>query len=181
MQTDINLIKTATEFSGEFMVLQERLRLGSVIATGALLLVGLILGGMYFFLQTRLTTLKAQESTLTSTLTKSSVKEGLYLSFKDRVSIVSKVMKLQMPHAGVLNSLRTIAPAGALSAFSVDEKNTVTTSITVSSVEDLGTFVANILKVAKSGGIKNPILEGVTLEKGGTFKMTLSFVGVPQP
>ncbi len=177
---DINLIKAQTEFSPDLILLEQRLRQASYIAISAVLFFGMIAAGTYFFLQARVSELKSEEQRLSTAISKSSRKEGLYLSFKDRVTVVSKITSLQIPLSVVMESIRRIVPTAALSAFAIDEKRTVSTSITASSVEDLVTFVANVFTETKNQRIKNPVLEGITLGKDGTYKMTLSFTAVTQ-
>lgn len=175
--SDINLIKAHTEFSPELITIERRLKTASFIAIMSLLVGGLLVGGTYFFLQARLESLKQEEHRLMDSLSRTSQKEGLYLSLKDRVSLVSKVVAQQISQADVLPILGRIAPPGqSVAGFSVDEKRSVSVGIVATSVEDLAASVTRVVEEAKSQHIRNPVLEGVTLTKEGAFRMALSFV-----
>lgn len=178
---NINLIKAQTEVSPEILFLEKKLRTASYIGTGAFLILSMIFAGIYFFLSTRVSALKNEEARLTTGITKSLVKEELYLSFKDRATLVSKIVREQTPLGMVFESIRRVAPAPLLSAFSMDAKNTVSASVTVNTVEDLMAVVTRVVSETKNQRIKNPVLEGISIDRSGLLKMTVSYIAVAKP
>lgn len=173
-RVDINLIKSQTEFSPQISSIEKKLRFFSMITVITLIVIGTLTAGTYIFLKAKRGNLMKQQDALTKAIALYAKKEGFYLFIKDRTGLVLKAIPYQKKWSGVMDTVLKIAPPPALVGFSVDEKEQVTLQVATASVEDLFPIADAVGRETKDGHIKNPVLAGVQLGKGGAVKAIIT-------
>lgn len=174
--TSINLISTQAGQGPEFGALAATLKkvcYGSVII---FLASGLIVGAAYAFVRIQIGRLNEEKSTFAQAISASSVKEGLLLSLKNRIAVMDKLATSEKHMDILFNRISEIGATAPIKSFTLDDKNQVTMITQVNAIEQ-GILVTDaVIKEALAGNLTKPSLVSMTLDKTGTYNLTVSFV-----
>lgn len=174
-QNTINLLRTKST-SPELLYWANRLRVAGIVSVGALLISGLVLGGVYLFLRKDTERLEQNKSELISRVSQERVKEGLLLSLKQRIGVAAKIQETEHSLGVVLDTVNRIADAKELIAVTSDEKQQIRIIVKTGSVEEAARVIANVLRMVQAKLVINPQLVGLDLGSDGSVRITIAFV-----
>lgn len=177
-QSSINLISTKTGLSPEVELIENSVRRASTISIFVFLAAGFLIGGLYLYFSSQLTSLEAMRTELRSQINSAKKNEGLLVSIKDRTRIVERAMASQRPWAETLDLLGTVAVPPALASVSVGEQNKIEITIQDGSIEAMRAPIATLISYANEGKIRNPVLQSVQFDKTGVVIVAVSFTMV---
>lgn len=173
----LNLIQTKTNVSKELELLDtwiSRVSIGSLIL---LMVSGVLVGSIFFFLRSREAQLVGQKSSLVADVSQETTKEGLLLAIKRRSTIVDTLIGKQKSFQEFFATLSRIAPAANLNSVSFDEQNKTVIVIHTDTIGEVLTIVDVLVKETTDQKIRNPELISLTFEREGGIQASFSFVG----
>lgn len=176
--SDINLLKAKTMLTPQMVAIEGQLRTASRVVIIALLSLSLFFGVGYVILSRQYGAVSAQRQLFMTAIEGELPKEGLYLSLKDRIAIVSHIIEQQRSWLGVLDMIDRVTATGARTSFAVNEKDEVSLSITNETLEETFGVVDRILAEVTAKTMANPILESVQYQEDGTVRVSLTFTPI---
>lgn len=178
MPAEINLLRSKTRFSPEISALIGQLRRISLVVIFAVLMVGLTVGAIFFYLQLSLTSLLNQKNQLLAEINANARKEALYREIKAELGIAARVMGSQKSWNAPAQSVLALTAPPTLSSFSVDDKSQITLNISTANVESAAGIVGSVVSLVGQNKAKNPVLEDFSLDKKGGVRMLISFMPI---
>lgn len=181
MQTSpnsINLIRTKTDVSPQFTLIETSLRRVSILALGVFLLVGILTGSLYFYYSSQLKTLDSARENYRKQIRTAKNIEGLLTAIKDRTRIVERAMSSQRPLGETLKLLSTVTVPPQLSSVSIDEQSTIEITLQGNTITDILPPVTTLILYANQGRVRNPELRSVQFAKNGLVTVSLIFSAV---
>lgn len=172
----INLISTNIEYTPEFSGLYGTLRRISYGSLILFIVLGVIVGGIAAYLSARENNLTAQKDALTATMNQVSVKEGLLLTVRQRVSVIDKITLSQKQIAPLFTAIDNILSGGQLISLSLDEVGQTVLTAHVNTLENAISLVDSLLASSQSKALTKPALTSFTIAKDGGFDIAVSFV-----
>lgn len=160
---------------GQFSRIEEGLRIISLWSLGGLFVVGLIVGGAFFYLRTQSERIGVQRTAVAKEINAQSAKEGLLLSLKDRVGIANKALDAAKPWGRIFAILTDIAYEEAFSTVSIDETGRVSTGLELASIDETVDVVTNIMALAGERTLRTPQMLSFALGDDGRVLLTVSF------
>lgn len=176
--SEINLIKTKTMISPQLMAMEEQVRSASVLMLVGIFSASLFFGVGYVMIARRYAALSLQKQALMSAVEEDRSTEGLYVSLRERIGIISRVLEKQRSWSEVLDLIDRVTGSGAMTSFTVDEKNEVHLSLTSQTLEDALGMVDRLRSEVVRRKIANPILESVQYRKDGTVRLAVTFAPI---
>lgn len=176
--SDINLLKAKTMLTPQLVAIEGQLRTASLVLLIALFSTGIFFGVGYVILRRQYTTVSVQKQSLMTAIAGQLRKEGFYISLKDRLVIIGRILEGQRSWLGVLDLIDRVIGTGARTSFTVNERDEVSLSITNNTLEETFGVVERILIEVASKTIANPILESVQYQKGGVVQVSLTFTPI---
>jgi len=173
---NINLLKNKTGISPEMVNIEVWLRMVSLATLAIVIVVGMVVGGGYIFLQQERVRLEQEKATLEQQLAQERQKEGMLATLKRRVALMGKIQTVQRSMGSVLSIAQTIAPGSQLTSIIVDEQQQIKVTAQTASIEEAAGVIINLLALAESNRVVSPELVGLELGKDGSVKLTVSFV-----
>lgn len=174
----INLINTKTGLSPQLARIETSLRRAATVAIIVFLAAGLLVGALYFYYSSQLTTIEATRTQLRGQISAAKNSEGLLISIKDRTRIVEKAMDSQRPLAEMLELLSFVAVPPALSSVSVDEDSKIEISIQANTIDEILPPIEALIAYANDGRVRSPELRSVQFGKDGTVSVSIAFNAV---
>lgn len=175
---EINLLRSKTRFSPEMTVLLGQLRKISYFIMLAVLIIGVVLGGFYFYLQLNLTTLINQKSQLLSQVNVSARKETLYRSVKAELGVATKVLSTQKKWGGIVGTILGLGTPPTISSFSVEDTGKLSININTVTIEDAANLAGSVIALVQQNKLKDPVLENLEVDKNGHVRMLISFTPI---
>lgn len=176
--TTINLIATKTDEGPQLTritALLKKISYGSVIL---LLITGFLVGGVYVFVQGRVSQLTQEKNTLAQSVAADSTKEGLLRALKDRVAVFDKLSASAKHMDKFFNEVSLIGNTGTIDSISLDDTGKAIISTKLGSIDQAITVTDTLIKEATAGNITKPSLISMTIDKDGGFSLSVSFVQV---
>ncbi len=174
----INLIPAKPEESpqtGIIMAFAQRL---SLWALAIFLVSGVVIGGAYYYLKLRYDQLVITRQELSQIITQNATKEGLLVSIKQRTALITKIFSVQQPIGDVFDMIVPYVTPGQISDVSMDDKNNVSLSVHVASIDDAVAITDALIKQTAANRVRAPQLDTLQLTKTGIINVRLSFVAV---
>lgn len=175
---DINLLKTKTGLSPEFIALEARLKWVSSIAFIALIVAGAILIGADKLLNSKKQNLLHQKKTLLTSITNESEKEYLFVTVKERLPLLEKALATQKPWEVALDTILSFVAPPQLVSIDLDEKDAVKLTIHTSTAEEALSYVDRVVELTREKRVSNPQLLFLELDEDGSVQFVLSFVSI---
>ena len=172
----INLIRTKTATSPQLDMVTALLRTLSLWALSVLMVSGIIVSGIFYYLRGREQELTNVKQQISATITQNTTKEGLLLTLKQRVSLTGKVLGVQHPVGKVFDMLATFISPGQMSSVSVDDHNKVILTVRAQSIADVVSIADTLVNQAAAKTVRAPQLVSLSLGHTGGVDVTLSFV-----
>ena len=177
-RSSINLIESKTAENPQLTKADAVLKRISYIAVITLVISGLLVGGLFTYLQLRETQVKNQADTIIAGITQDSAKEGLLTAIKERITVIDKILAGKK-HVNTLFTLITdIVPPGNLTTVSLDDAGKVTIVASVASVPEAVTMVDSVLTLGTTGKLTKAALGSFGLSQESGLEISLSFVPV---
>lgn len=146
------------------------------ICLAALVISGIIAGGVYYYFFTLENTRIAQKNALVESVSQDSKKEGLLLAVKQRSAIVSSLTSGQKNMTAFFDILGQFITPEQLETVTMSDNNKVMVGAKTATIGDAVTLVESLLKTVDSGKVSKPDLVLFNLAKNGEFKISVSFV-----
>lgn len=176
--SDINLLKAKTMLTPQLVAMEGQLRTASLVILFILLLTGIFFGVGYVILRRQHVVVSAQKQSLITAIGANLHKEGFYISLKDRIAIVGRIVENQRSWLGVLDLIDRMTASVSRTSFTVNENDEVSLSITNDTLEDTFGVVDRMLAEVAAKTMANPILESVQYQKDGTVRVSLTFTPI---
>ncbi len=173
----LNLIQTKTNVSKELEMFETWV---SRVSMGALILLmvsGILVGSLFFFLRSTESRMTEQKSVLVAQVSASTVKEGLLLAIKRRSTIVDTLIGKQKSFQDFFTTITRIVPTNNLNSLSFDERGKTVMVVHTETISEVLTIVDVLLKETKDQKIKNPELISLTFGQTGGIQASFSFIG----
>lgn len=174
----INLIRAKTAMSSQSGMVMVLFRKLSLWALAILIGSGVLVSGMFYYLQVRHEQLIHTQQQLLEVISQSTAKEGLLVSVKQRSALTNKILGVQHPVGKVFDTVGAIISAGQTSGISFDDRNTVALTIHAQSITDVISITDTLIKQTTANLVKAPQLVSFTLGKDGGVDVGLSFIAV---
>jgi hypothetical protein len=175
---EINLLKRDVSSSRSFSLLEDRLRIAAWWSLVALFATGIVIGTLFFYLNSRSEQLNQQNTQLGQQINTQLVKEGILASLKSRADIARKALDVARPWGNLFPILTQIASQNQLLSLTVDETARVNIVLKLGSVDDAVNIVDNVIALAGQNTLHSPQLLSFTIKDDGSVQMGLSFVPV---
>lgn len=172
--SDINLLKS-TDANRAISILDGKLRQVAFWSIGIMFGVGVLLGSAYFFVSYRTQVLNSAKVQVVSQIQAQSVKEGILLSLKQRISIVNKALKVAVPWGNLFPLLSSIAPLSTFNGVTIGENGKVVTSLVLPNVDSAVLVVQNVIAAHDAGSLRNAQMDSFSIGEDSTVQMALSF------
>lgn len=176
--SDINLLKAKTVLSPRVLAIEEQLRVASLVLLFLVLSATLFFGVGYAILQRQHESLSGEKQSLVAAIKGELDKEGLYMSLKDRLTIVGKILEGQRSWLGVLDIIDRVTAVQAKTSFTVSENDEVSLVVTNETLEDTFTMVDRLLSEVSAKTIANPMLDSIQYQMDGTVRVSLTFIPI---
>lgn len=173
---DINLIKNQSQVSthlGDYEKITQKTAWWGLLL---FLIVGLLVGSIYFYARVSLSQLEAENNKLNQAISAQNIKEGILLSLKTRTEIAQKALESVRPWGLLFPLLLRIAPAQVYNSFTVDILGHVTTTMQVDSIEEAITITRSAIVLSEEKLIKNPQLSSLIIKDDGKVTFGISFI-----
>lgn len=176
--SDINLLKAKTVLSPGLLAIEEQLRKTSMIVLIMLFLTGIFFGLGYVILRGQYIKSNGQKEQLVQAISRELQKEGLFVTLKDRIDIVGRIVEIQHTWLSVLDLVDRVTASGKQTSFAVSEKDEVNLIITSSSLEETFDVIERMLAEVDAKTVVNPILESTSYQKDGSVRISLAFTPI---
>ncbi len=173
---DINLLKTKTSLTPELITLMEKLRVGSFVAIGVVLVVGFLIAMSPLFLTGERNSLLEAKKQLVAAIAADARKEGLFLSVKDRIPVVDRAIQSEKPWGQILDMVGSIILPPKLLSLAVDDHYVVFLNVKAGSVEEIAGWINSIIDLVSQKRIRSPQLVSLQLTKEGSMLVSFSFI-----
>jgi hypothetical protein len=174
----INLIRAKTAMSRFEETVTVLFRKLSLWALAILIVSGVLVSGMFYYLQVRREQLTHTQQQLSQVISQSKTKEGLLVSVKQRSALISKILGVQQPVSKVFDTVAGFVGVGQMSGITLDDRNTVFLRIHAQSITDVISITDTLIKQTTANLAKAPQLVSLTLGKDGGVDVGLSFIAV---
>lgn len=176
--SDINLIKAKTVLTPQLMAIEGQLLTASLVVLLLLFSTSMFFGVGYVILKRQLTMVSARKQSFMTAIGQQLRKEGMYISLKDRLAIVSRIIEQQRSWLGVLDLVDRVTASGFGTSFTVNENDEVSLEIMSDTLEDAFGVVDRVFTEVASKTIANPILQSVQYNKEGSVRLSLTFTPI---
>lgn len=139
---------------------------------------GVLVSGMFYYLQVRHGKLVHTQQQLSQVISQSTVKEGLLVSVKQRSALMSKILGVQHPVGKVFDTLPTVITSGQMTAIVLDDHNKVLLTIHTQSITDVISITDTLIKQTTANLVRSPQLVSLSLGQDGGVDVGLSFIAV---
>jgi hypothetical protein len=174
----INLIRTKTALSPQVEMAAAYLRKLSLWALVILIVSGVVVSGIFYYLRVRQDQLVNTHRQLSESITQNTTKEGLLFTVKQRAALTNKILGIQQPVSKVFDTLSTVNTSGQMTDVSLDDHNTVLLTIHAESITDVVTIADALMGQVKENRVRSPQLVSLSLGKSGGVDVSLSFIAV---
>lgn len=171
----INLISTKTELPETLVALTKHLHKVGLVSVLISLGLGLFFGVGITIVQLRVTALAQEKNTLIARITSAAKKEGMYAVLLKQSGVAQKVLAAVKPWDAVIDEVNTIAPEQTLLSASVNEKQDLSLTAQIPSVEEAALMVGRISNLATQKKIHNAVLESLEVGNDGKVKLVITF------
>jgi hypothetical protein len=177
----INLFDTKANLTPAWQMVEKYLLLSRQYLLGAVLVSGVILMIIYGIVRFRSAQLDTDQRQLAQIIESQSVKEGLLLALRARISSLKKIMDVQFSVAPYIDTTLLLARPPLLRSFSIGEKNTVQISVSLPTISDAVSMMETIVKLVNENSIRNPNLTSLSIDKSGIVTMGISYAVLLKP
>lgn len=171
----INLFQSKAQLSPFWSVIERYLRISRAILIFILLGCGVTIISLYIFASMQKKTLQAQQTQLLTMVTQYADKEVMFRTLRARVLSLQSIMKQQISIAPYIDTTLLIAQPPALTAFSVGEKNSVSISVKMTSMDEAVKLVNTVITLTNDKKILHPILSSFSIDKDGSISVGLAY------
>lgn len=176
VQSSINLIQTKTGASPQVALVESYLARIRLYALVALSVTGLLSGGIFYYVQSRVTSLNETKSTLTRQIAAQAAKESLLIAIQGRVKVASAIVESQKDWAKLFSSIQTVTGKTQVSSLTLTDQNKVTIAMDAESLDDVLALVRAITQEAEAKRIKTPELTSFILSRDSGYQVSVTFV-----
>lgn len=180
-QRSINLFDAKANLTPTWQLVEKYLLLIRQYLLGFVLIAGIGLVVTYGVVRMRTIQLDADQKQLSQTIQNQSVKEGLLLALRARISSLKKILDVQFSVAPYIDTTLLLAHPPRLTSFSIGELNTVQISVDLPDIWEAVSMMETIVKLVEENTIRNPNLTSLTVDKDGSIMMGLSYSVLLKP
>lgn len=174
----INLIQTKSATSAQTEIVATVLRRISLWTLATLIVGGVAVSGIFYYVRAREEQLAQTKLQLTRTITQNATKEGLLASVKQRAGQITKILAVQKPVSTVFDVLVPFVSPGQISSVSLDETNKVSLMIHTQSITEAVSITDALVRETILNTVRSPQLISLVLGKDGGIDIGVSFIAV---
>lgn len=174
----INLIQTKIEINAQTEIVTVLLRRISLWALALLIVSGLIVSGIFYYVRARDEQLTRTKLQLSQIVTENFTKEGLLASIKQRTAQITKILGVQKPVKNVFDILVLLGPPDQISSVSLDDANKVSLMISARSITEAVSVSDALVRETFLKRVRSPQLISFVLGKDGGIDIGVSFIAV---
>jgi len=180
-QRSINLFDTKASLTPGWQMVEKYLLLTRKYLLGFVLIVGIVLVATYGVVRYRTTQLDTKQKQLSYTIQNQSVKEGLLLALRARITSLKNILDAQFSLAPYIDTTLLLARPPELMSFSIGEKNTVQISVDLPDISQAVSMMEKIVRLVEENKIRNPNLTSLAVDKDGSIKMGITYSVLLKP
>lgn len=173
--TQINLIKRDVNAMSKFSRIEDMMRKIASWSLGVLFVVGVVVGGIFFFMQSQLQQTEERKISLVREINAQSAKEGILVALKNRIGIAGKALDAAKPWGNLFTIMDSIASSDSFTSVSIDETGRVSVSLELLSVDDAVIVIMNVMSLSIDRVLKTPQMLSFTFREDGKIILSLSF------
>lgn len=177
----INLFDTKASLSPGWQLVEKYLLLIRQYLLGFVLVVGIVLVVTYSVVRFRVMQLDIDQKQFSQTIQNQSVKEGLLLALRARITSLKKILDAQLSVAPYIDTTLLLARPPELTSFSIGEKNTVQISVDLPDIGQAVSMMEGVVKLVEENKIRTPNLTSLTVDKDGFIKMGITYSVLLKP
>ena len=170
--SDINLLAVKTNKIINLSGIEKEFKRVSYFLLILLIFTGIGTAIFFTIAKNQQQSLLREKESLISIIKNDLIKEGLYLSVKERVAVAGNVTKILKPWDKAIEYALDLASPPDLSSISLDENQLITLQINAGSIDTALEIINSLSKMFSDKKIINPRL--VSLSLGGDEKVALS-------
>lgn len=178
MPAEINLLRSKTRYSPEVALLVGQLRRISYFVVFGVLITGVAVASIYFYLQLSLTSLLNRKSQLISEVKANARKETLYRDLKAELKVAAQALSVQKKWDSTVKTILSLAGPTSISSLSVDDAGQLAMNAKTDTIEEAGGLVGSIVSLIGQNKIKDPVLQNFEVDKAGGVRMLISFTPI---
>jgi hypothetical protein len=174
----INLLKSQTPLSPQVALFEQKMKYTSLVCLVISLIIGVLTFSVWGVVSLQKSNLSSENSRLITAVNSMSEKEGIFISLKERLKVVTGVLANQKKWSPAIDNIFAIAPAANISTVDFSPQGNLSMTTTVKSIDEAFGVVNTVLSQATAKALKNPTLESLRLDKDGSVKMIISFAPI---
>jgi hypothetical protein len=136
---------------------------------------GMVVAGVFYYLQIRRDQVMNTEQQLSQDISQQVTTEGLLMSVKRQVTLINVVLGVQKPVGRLLTILETFISPSQLSSVSLDDQGVVLLTVKTSSITDVVSIVDALTNSSLGNTVRSPQLVSLSVTDSGNIAVVLSF------
>ena len=160
---NINLLQTKTTLQPILGMMEQYVRIASMIVLSILFSGGILVGIAFFVFGQKRDSMKVEKEQLLSQVKKDVATESLLVMIRSRIAVIDKIIGKQVSYAPFIDTTMKIIQSYPLSSFSLGEKNTVAITVKVASIEEAMNVLTTIMEMEQKKEIGDPILQSFSI------------------
>jgi len=173
----INLLQTKTTFQPVLALIERYARVASIILLVVVVSGSILVGSAFFIFGQQKNILELEKQQLLTRIKENVRKESLMFIIRNRLNTVDRIMATQKSYAPFVDTTIEVIQSFPLTSFSMGEKNSVSISVTVSTLADAVYVVKKLMDMDGQKKITSPMLNSFSLESA-KIQLGLSYIVV---
>jgi len=173
---NINLFQTKT-LQPILTLIERYARTTAIILLSIVFSGGLIVGIAYIVFGQQRDSMERKKQQLLTQVKSNVAKESMVILIRNRISVIDSIMGTQISYAPFITTTMKVIQSFPLTSFSMGDKNSMTISFKVFSIEEAMGIFTTVLDMEKRKEITNPVLQSFTLNEKG-IQIGLSYIVV---
>ncbi|KKT46583.1 MAG: hypothetical protein UW37_C0021G0008 [Candidatus Gottesmanbacteria bacterium GW2011_GWA2_44_17] len=171
---NINLFQTKTTLQPFFGSIEEYIRIASIIVL-TIVFSGTVMAGIAFLVfGQKKDSMEKEKQQLIQQVKDNVAKESLLVMVRKRLVSVDTIMGTQVSFAPFITTTMKIIQSFPLSSFSMGQKNSVSISVHVATLEEAVAVLSTLMEMEQQKEIGNPVLQSFSMD-GNKIQIGLSY------
>lgn len=171
----INLFQRTTAYSPALSLIDRYLGMVRFFLLGGVILISAVTIGVYAYTKVTVKKLEQERTVLVTSLTGGMPKEVMLLALRARILSLKNILQYQVSIAPYIDTTLSLAQPPVLTSFAIADKNTVTISISLRSINEAIALFEKILMLHSERKIVSPVLTSLSVDKDGAITMGLMY------
>jgi hypothetical protein len=174
---NINLFQTKTTFQPILAMAEKYAKLASTILLSVVFVSGILVTVAFFVFGRQRDAYILERDQLLVQIKKEVSKESLFIMIRNRLISIDAIMNSQISYAPFIDTTIKIIQSFPLTSFTLGEKNSVSITVKVSTLEEATNVLSTILDMERKKEITFPLLQSFSMNED-KIQIGLSFIVV---